>query len=596
MKSTNHAGLGGAVQIAFKTFDNSGGISDAHYLLHNVNFSNNYAEMGGAVSYYSSRGPQAFRHVNSMLINNCIFKHNRAHIGSAVAMIPNLYMKLSSGFIVVPKFQNCSFSNNYVYKKKSLDIHTQRITGTGTVYASFYDIHFEGNNTFHSNKGTAIYAINGIVNITNSYMSFINNEGISGGAMGLIGSSIVILGSKEYEFHNNSGYQGGAVYVSLLDNIDFVSSRSCFFQYNDRGTLLHRENYASITFVGNRARDKTAGHAIYATSIRPCQVVKQVYANRTEYVLLNASNIFDTQRFKFDSDVTLQPQIATDGAMLHSTKSPPLLIIPGQKFNHGVVITDDFGHPIKASFRVKVKYNKHVELESATSAYIGEEIQLRGAPNEKATLLMRIVSPRQNYILLNITLLECPPGFAFNDITSKCVCDDGAYVSIIRCDMDSFHSHLLPGFWIGHIETELVTCRCPFCDYDKQIVTSDSKFIILPHKRSDLNKAVCGDMRTGIICGNCKGGYTVHFHSLRFLCKPAEPVRCKLGWLFYIISELVPVTLVFITVLVLNISITSGAVNGFILFSQLLDTFDIDASGIISYPESAEYTIKGWIQ
>ena len=262
------------------------------------------------------------------------------------------------------------------------------------------------------------------------------------------------------------------------------------------------------------------------------------------------------------------------------------------------MITDDLGHLVKASFRVEVKYNKHVELESATSAYIGEEI--RGVPNENATLLMRIVSPRQNYILLNVTLLECPPGFAFSDIASKCVCDDSAYVSIIRCDLDSFHSHLLPGFWIGHIEisnkSKLVTCRCPFSDYGNQ-TASDSKFIILPHiKHSGLNKAVCGDMRTGIICGECKDGYAVHFHSLRFLCKPAEPVECKLGWLSYIISELVPVTLVFITVLVLNISIISGAINGFILFSQLLDTFDIDASGIISYPEAAKYTIKGWIQ
>ena len=50
---------------------------------------------------------------------------------------------------------------------------------------------------------------------------------------------------------------------------------------------------------------------------------------------------------------------------------------------------------------------------------------------------------------------------------------------------------------------------------------------------------------------------------------------------------------VFITVLVLNISITSG---GFILFNQLLDTFDIDASGTISYLKSAKHAISAWIQ
>ena len=85
----------------------------------------------------------------------------------------------------------------------------------------------------------------------------------------------------------------------------------------------------------------------------------------------------------------------------------------------------------------------------------------------------------------------------------------------------------------------------------------------------------------------------MHFHSPGFLYKLAEPVGSKLGWFFYLLSELVPVTAVFITVLVLNISFTSGTVNDFILFSQLLGTLDIDASGIISLPESSRYTING---
>ena len=93
--------------------------------------------------------------------------------------------------------------------------------------------------------------------------------------------------------------------------------------------------------------------------------------------------------------------------------------------------------------------------------------------------------------------------------------------------------------------------------------------------------------RTGTVCGKCRDNYTVHFHSPGFLCKPAEPVGCKLGWLLYILSELVPVTVVFITVLVLNISFTSGAVNGFILFSQLLGSFDLSAGGIIDFPQES---------
>ena len=57
-----------------------------------------------------------------------------------------------------------------------------------------------------------------------------------------------------------------------------------------------------------------------------------------------------------------------------------------------------------------------------------------------------------------------------------------------------------------------------------------------------------------------------------------------MGWLFYIISEIVPVTVVFIAVLVLNISFTSGAVNGFILFSQLVYSLKIDESSLLIFP------------
>ena len=111
--------------------------------------------------------------------------------------------------------------------------------------------------------------------------------------------------------------------------------------------------------------------------------------------------------------------------------------------------------------------------------------------------------------------------------------------------------------------------------------------IILPQNRSKLDESVCGMTKIGIVCGKCRDGYTVHFHSPDFMCKPAEPVGCRFGWLFYTLSELVPVTVVFIIVLVLNTSFTSGYVNGFILFSQILASFDLNAGGVIMFPLEA---------
>ena len=107
---------------------------------------------------------------------------------------------------------------------------------------------------------------------------------------------------------------------------------------------------------------------------------------------------------------------------------------------------------------------------------------------------------------------------------------------------------------------------------------------------SDLERAICGKRRQGILCGNCTPGYTTHYHSPDFQCKPVHHTLCKVGWLFYILSELVPVTMVFITVIAFNISFTSGTVNGFILFSQILLSLNIDASGIIRFSRQKEVT------
>ena len=128
---------------------------------------------------------------------------------------------------MVPKFLDCNFSRNSVFVKSSFE---HRIGGIGTIYTSFYDVHFEGRNIFHSNEGTPIHAVNAIINFTNSDMYFFKNRGINGGALGLIGSSIAIFGPRSCNFsYNVALYQGGAVYVSLIDSTDFLSSRTELF-------------------------------------------------------------------------------------------------------------------------------------------------------------------------------------------------------------------------------------------------------------------------------------------------------------------------------------------------------------------------------
>ena len=605
---TTSTSYGGAAYLAYSAYLHGvqgSVINDSHYLVKNVTFIENCAELGGGVMYYSNHGKQGISDNinNSMLFDNCTFNSNCAHIGSAVNLIPSVFVKISTGYRVVATFNHCHFLKNSVFISSSKSQENQTTAGIGTIYASEHDIHFNGSNLFESNNGTAVYIVNGVINCVNSSMSFINNTGLQGGAVALIGSSLITVGPNKYEFINNKAlYQGGAIYVLLTDTIDFIISRSCFIQY-DIDKISAVPWNANITFIGNKAIDDTAGHAIYATSLHPCQIINNGTHYRPKFLLINITKVFHARGITFDDDPSY-PQIGTDGALFNSTKHL-LEIIPGEKYHHGVTITDDLGQLVNASFKVAIgTKTKDVELYSAHSIFTGNEIQLRGKPGHYAGLYLYTVSSRKSYIKLDVQLTNCPPGFKLSD-NLECICNIEAYVGLHNCDFDKFQSHIHPGYWAGLMEThegsqpELVTSPCPFCDYSLQRSnTSTPKFeVALPQNYSELSETVCGETRTGIVCGRCRKNHTIHFHSPGFLCKPDKPIKCKLGLLFYLLSELLPLTAFFIIVLGMNISFTAGAINGFIFFSQLLNTLDLHASGIILvFPDSAKRATNYWTQ
>ena len=599
---TQRTGFGGGIYLTFSSYLYALTITNSHYIMENVHFNENCATIGGGVFYSSYHRKTEFGSLadNSMLFDNCTFEKNKAHIGSAVLVIPNTFMKSSTGQTVNPTFENCQFLENLVFTTSSSKHRAQVSAGVGTVYSTQTNIQFQGYNVFCHNWGSPVYMVNGVVNMTHSSVRFYNNTALDGGAVALIGSSTMIVGPNDYEFIKNRAlHYGGALHVLLIDSTDFSISRSCFIQYSDNNNdFLSNKWNANVTFLGNRAKDCTAGHAIYATTLYPCQVTRNGTVEQPTYTFIRVEDVFLARGVTFDNDTALQPQMATDGTLFHSTKPTLLMVIPGEMYEHGVTVLDDLHQEINSSFRATInKAANFVRLNSDFSRFVGGSIQLSGKPHKTGSLYLQTISPRQTYIQLDVHLVDCPPGFKLNE-NSKCVCNVDAYVGLFKCQIERLHCHLVPGYWAGLVplasnESQLVTSQCPFCDYT---LDSSGFAVSLPQSYSQLSRAVCGETRTGVVCGMCTDNYTVHFHSPGFLCKPAEPVGCKLGWLFYILSELLPVTVLFIIVLVFNISFTSGAVNGFILFSQMLASLDIDASGVINYPESARKSIKGWTQ
>ena len=590
----NPSGNGGGTHLSFNTY-NKQNLSQSHYYFLNVSFTNNCAELGGGVYFFSGHR-RTVNDVNNLLFENCTFTGNNAHTGSAMDLSSHIFDRLADGFLITPTLRDCQFLSN------AIDIQPLRnrtTFGIGTVYSSQYSIKFEGETVFFNNTGTALYVVNGYADFSEGDVNFIQNIGIRGGAVALVGLSSILVGTEgNYSFINNTAMDsGGAIFSLMIDNHDYTVSRSCFIQHvdiNDPMRVLPISEWgANISFTGNRAKAGT-GHAIFATSLHPCLVINNGTIARSSYIIISIRDIFSIRKIIFDDGP--QPQVATEGAILHHSDHL-LQIIPGEGYSHGVTLSDDLRNQAGGTFQASIKDNPKIELDSAFSSCLSDQITLKGQTNESAELFLQTVSLRQVYVKLRVQLVDCPPGFALKK--NECVCNAHQYVGLIRCDIHSLNSYLYPGFWTGLVSDsnsprrmELATGICPpgFCDYNGSEVSISG--LRLPQNASMLDNAICGKSRTGILCGECREGYTTHFHSPTFLCKLADPTLCKVGWLFYIISELVPVTVVFITVLVFNISFTSGAVNGFILFSQLINSLNINSCGLISLPNS---TIIGFI-
>ena len=259
--------------------------------------------------------------------------------------------------------------------------------------------------------------------------------------------------------------RGGAIYFLMIDNHDVSVSRSCFIHHidsNGRNRFIPVNDWnANINFTGNRAHSGT-GHAIFATSLYPCQVVNDGTESRHFYVVVNVTDVFSVRNMTFDSDP--QPQVATEGALLYYDNDQPLQIIPGEQYNHNVILSDDLGNPLEATLQANINNNPKVELDSAFSSCLSNQITLKGEPDQTAQLFLQTVSQRQAYIELEVELINCPPGFVLQN--SQCVCNAYKYTGFLRCDTNTLHSYLNPGFWTGLVgadendpnRTELVTC------------------------------------------------------------------------------------------------------------------------------------------
>ena len=152
---------------------------------------------------------------------------------------------------------------------------------------------------------------------------------------------------------------------------------------------------------------------------------------------------------------------------------------------------------------------------------------------------------------------------------------------VVICDTNNFAVHILLYYCMSYSDefNTTVVGRCLYHLHSKQTLYYKNYWPVprLTHRN---DTALCQfhnhhsdhayQYQTGLMCTECVDGYAYPVYSYSLAC-----VECKdyeYNWLKYIAVAFLPLTVFYIIVILFRISVTSGAMNGYVLMCQLITT------------------------
>ena len=277
-----------------------------------------------------------------------------------------------------------------------------------------------------------------------------------------------------------------------------------------------------------------------------------------------------------------------------------LELTPGLPYKLNITQTDELGNPDMLLVTADITAVTGL-VTSTLVAVQNNQITLFGKPATTGIIILENNAPVIRRKHLDFSLSQCPPGFSL-DSDNACTCSASntsrRYFQMPYCNKNS--TLIVHGFWVGYIgnssEDTLFTGACSswFCTYKGKLgVNGYNKIPTSIKTKEELEAIVCSENRKGILCGSCIEGYSTLYNSPVLTCHNTTTAHCAYGIPLYIVSELLPVTIIFIIILVFNISLTSGALYSFVLYAQLLDFLYIGSfEGLSSSETSLTKVVK----
>lgn len=520
----------------------------------NVHFKNNFAQHGGAMVIKVSK---ALYHNNTRIVfKQCTWENNIATYLSPAIDISRFERTISDGYFPIPLFQDVSFTNNTLQTWHNKYLYSTHRNSHGVFLTTEIHVHFSGHVTFTNNYFSALQAVSSnLVFYKNTTAIFVNNRGINGAAIALLGlSKLYLYKNTKFEFINNtaSGYGGGILYNGI-DQHDFFGGTECFIKVKapNKNVFFH--------FHGNEALQ---GSWIFADSFVSCQCAfKEKLRDfiRIENVLNCIGH--------FNPTLNQSTNLITSSGRIFETHHLNYSAIPGEKVKLKVKLKDDFGNELNPLLKLDILDKSCHNISLAENFTITKQFHPKGPPLEEARIQVLAPGIRHINYIFYLRLQRCPPGFVYNSTAKICLCGHNKQLAeILSCNMLTYQATVHTNYWVGYMpgsddyDLYFAPCYSPICN---------ERLHKLPKNPDDLNDYFCRNTsRRGIMCGQCIANHTVYYHSPNKICKPHK--NCRIGPLIYICSEILPVFLLFIVIVMCNLSFTSGKVVGLIFLVQYI--------------------------
>ena len=464
------------------------------------------------------------------------------------------------------------------------------------------------NSTFQNSLSTAITLYSSFA-ILKGEVVFVNNIGIKGGALALIGSTLIIKTNTTVFLGNNHAYEtGGAIYADNVEpRINLEGFRSyCFYLLHLNKTNVLDDLTQLLIFKNNTA--SLGGDHVYGAVLKSdCVSSSFCHDDNCRFSYQTIGDVFkfhpdyNTSWSAVSGDPTRLCICDSGGLPQCSTASMvyfnEIEVYPGQPFViSAVLVGGDFGtttgtahahihnsnstlgkpeeyaqlilkNTICTNLTYSIWSNTSSELLYLTASKLTPDSLDHSIqdPNQLDEYIRNftedgIIDQRLLYvpIVVNVTLVPCPPGLTLQNTPPYCNCSSILIANGIECSSNSEGSSLRWStlIWIGHNgETDIMIARCP---------VDNCK---MGQKNINIQKdpdAQCAFKHAGVLCGSCQNGYSLAIGSSH--CIPC-PNNNNLALLIFFAAA---GFLLVVAIAIFNLTVTQGMINGLMFYANIV--------------------------